>query len=55
VSPVGRREVAQSRTVDQGGLHLGGGGSLLEVGVVVTNGDGSNLSIPTRVRSCHFD
>jgi hypothetical protein len=55
VSPVGRREVAQGRTVDQGGLHLGRGGRLLEVRVVVTNGDGSNLSIPTKIRSCPFD
>lgn len=45
VSPVGRGEVTQSGTVDQSVGHLRRLGSLHEVGVVVTNGNGSNLSI----------
>lgn len=49
VSPVRRGEVTKGWTVNQGALHLGGGGNLLEVGVVVSNGNGSNLSIPTGV------
>ena len=49
VSPIRGGEVAQGRAVNQGALHLGGGGNLLEVGVVVSNGNRSNLSIPTRV------
>lgn len=45
VGPVGGGEVTQSRTVDQGGDHLLGLGHLLEVGVVVANRDGGNLSV----------
>lgn len=52
LSPVGGGEVTQSRAVNQSAGHLGRGGHLLEVGVVVSNGNRSNLSIPTGVSSC---
>jgi hypothetical protein len=45
VGPVGGGEVTQCRAVDQGGDHLGRLGHLLEVGVVVANGDGGNLGV----------
>lgn len=45
VSPVVRGEVTQSRSVDQSIDHLGRLCHLAEVGVVVADGDGGNLSI----------
>jgi hypothetical protein len=45
VGPVGGGEVTQSRAIDQRGDHLGGLGHLLEVGVVVANRDGGDLSV----------
>ena len=38
-------EVAESGSVDHGAYHLGCAGGLDEVGVVVTDGDGSDLCI----------
>lgn len=49
MSPIGGGEVTQGRAVNQGGYHLGRGGNLLEVGVVVSNWNGGDLSIPTGV------
>ena len=45
LSPVVGGEVSEGRTVDEGVDHLGSRSSLGQVGVVVANGDGSNLSI----------
>ena len=52
LSPVRGGEVTQGGAVNQSAGHLRRGGNLLEVGVVVTNGNRSNLSIPTEVSSC---
>jgi hypothetical protein len=49
MSPIGGGEVTQGWAVNQGGYHLGRGGNLLEVGVVVSNWNGGDLSIPTGV------
>lgn len=45
VGPFSGREVTQSRSVDQRRNHLGRCGHLLEVGVVVSDGDRGNLSV----------
>jgi len=45
VGPVSRGEVTQSRTVNQGIEHLRRLRNLLQVGVVVADGDGGDLSI----------
>jgi hypothetical protein len=45
MSPIGGGEVTQGWAVNQGGYHLGRGGNLLEVGVVVSNWNGGDLSI----------
>lgn len=45
MSPISRGEVSQSWTVDQSRNHLGRGSDLAQVGVVVANRNGGNLSI----------
>lgn len=45
VDPLIGGEVANGRSVDESGDHLGGLGSLDEGAVVVANGDGGNLSV----------
>lgn len=45
LGPVVGGEVAESRAVDEGVDHLGSGGSLGEVLIVVADGDGGNLSV----------
>lgn len=55
VSPVSRREVTRSRSVDQRVGHLLGLGSLLEARVVVSNRDRGNLGISAIVSFCIFN
>lgn len=56
VNPLVGGEVANGRSVDESGNHLGGLGSLDEGSIVVANGDGGDLSIAARsVSKGHAD